>query len=282
VFTTTGRILATSFQGGLKWVYEQDGVVRREDGTRVMEQALMPGMRFAIQGLSTWVGLGDALVRVHAESIAERTATGRMGNEPVFDANAFGCWRLENEWLMNAGEGTRAGKVLPGQTFFRCGDRLGFGFWRAGLHVHHFLFRCDRPGFVDVTLPRLDGRLVDVAIAFDDRHVLFMRSAEKNGVLTNTMDLIGEDGRVIASASGDPDAVRMLADLDGKALSGGRVVCSTDQGLMSLKVDAGLLVEGTVFGDTEPFVNQGDSIIPGPGGSVYVVTTKEITQLTLA
>ena len=282
VFATTGRILRAAVQGGLKYVYEQDGVVRREDMTRVMEQPLAPGMRFAISGASTWIGFGDQLVRIEGERPVDRTATGRMGNEPVFDATSATCWRLNDEWLIDHANGTRAGKVLPGQTWFRAGERLGFGFWRAGRHVHHFVFRTDRPGLTDVKLPHVDGRLVEIAVVFDDTHALFMRSVDRNGVVVNAMDLIGADGRVVASVSGSPDSVRILANLGGKALSGGRVLVATEQGLLACRVESGVLVEGTLFEDTEPFVAAGSTILPGPGGSVYVVTTKEITQLTLA
>lgn len=282
VFRTRGRVLAAVVQGGLKYLYEEDGVVRREDRTRVMEEAAAPGMRFAIQGDSTWIGAGSQLVRVHAEALAERTATGTFENEPAFDAWSGGCYRLENEWLMDAATGTRAGKLIPGQSWFRVGERLGFGFWRAGRHVHHVLFRTDRPGLCDVNLPRLDGRLTDAVCYFDDDHVLFVRTVVDRGVLARAMDLVHRDGRVLASVTGGPDGARMLASAHGKALLGGRVLCATDQGLLALKAEAGTFVEGTLFADTEPFVQSGATLLPGPGGSVWVVTTKEITQLALA
>lgn len=282
VFTTHGRVLAASVQSTLKYVYEEDGVVRREDRGRVMEQAPAPGMRFVVQGASTWIGLDTQLIRIAGENVAERTATQTMENAPVFDANVDGCWRLENEWLVRQADGTRAGKVFPGQSWFRVGERLGFGFWRAGRHLHHFLFRTDRPGLIDVALAPLAGRLVEFTAVFDDAHVLVIRTFEAAGQTTRAMDLIDAAGRVVASVSGDPEKVRMLASSHGKAVFQGRVLCATDQGLLALKVDCGALVESTLFTDTEPFVEAGATLLPGPGGSVYVVTTKEITQLTLA
>lgn len=282
VFSTHGRVLASTVQGTLKYVYEEDGVVRREDRTRVMEQAPAPGMRFAIQGASTWIGYGGQLLRIAGENVAERTATQTMDQEPVFDANSAGCFRLENEWLVRQADGTRAGKVFPGQSWFRAGEKLGFGFWRAGRHLHHFLFRTDRPGLVDVDLPHLPGRLVEATAVFDDAHVLMIRTFEAQGQTTRAMDLVDATGRVVASVTGDPEKVRMLASSHGKAVFQGRVLCATDQGLLALKVDCGALVESTLFTDTEPFVETGATLLPGPGGSVYVVTTKEITQLTLA
>jgi hypothetical protein len=54
--------------------------------------------------------------------------------------------------------------------------------------------------------------------------------------------------------------------------------------LLALGVDpaTGQIHEKTLYTDTEPFVEAGATILPGPGGSVYVVTNQEITQLSLA
>ena len=121
-----------------------------------------------------------------------------------------------------------------------------------------------------------------MSAGLDESRVLVGRTAEDAGVVTRAMDLIDATGRVIASVSGHPEKVRMLASSHGKAVFQGRVLCATDQGLLALKVESGTLVESTLFADTEPFVQTGATLLPGPGGSVYVVTTREITQLTLA
>ena len=75
----------------------------------------------------------------------------------------------------------------------------------------------------------------------------------------------------------------MLASIRGKALSGGRVLVATDEGLLLLDVDAatGQFREGVLFEDTEPFVSADVDLVPMPGGAIIVATTKEIMQLTL-
>jgi hypothetical protein len=283
LFQTPGRILAAAVQGKLRYLYEQDGVVRREDGSRVLEQELAPELRFALAGDSTWIGLGPKLVRVHKERVEERASTQVLGRLPAFDANSLALYRLQDEWLVD-GAGLRIGKILEGQTWLRVGEQLGFGLYRAGLLTFHFLFRVGRPGLVHVELPHIDGRLIDAAAAFDERHVLFTISVEKAGQRHNSMFLIGSDGKVLARASAQAHASRMLASIQGKAVWGGRILASTDQGLLALSVDAasGSIHEGTFFTDTEPFVEAGAEILPGPQGSVYLVTTKQIAQLSLA
>jgi hypothetical protein len=284
VFATAGRIVAAAVQGTLKYAYQEGGVVRREDGSPVLEQPLVPGMRFAIAGDSTWIGCGRQIVRVAGGRPVDRASTGILGGTPVFDATAAALYVLQDDWLMDAGSGTRIGSIAGGETWFAAGEELGFGFYRAGTLLFPFLFRRGRAGLTDVKLPRADGRIVDAAAAFDDRHVLFSIAVEKDGRRTHAMHLVRDDGRLLASAAGAPDEVRMLANIHGKAVSGGRVVCSTDQGLLALDVDpaTGTFVEGKLFADSEAFVAAGDAILPGPGGSVYIVSTKEITQLLLA
>ncbi len=282
VFRTPGRVLAAAAQGGLKYVYQEDGITRREDGSPVMEEPLQRGMRFALSGPSTWVGHGGRLVRVLHGQVAERASTGLAGNQTVFAANASTSYRTEGEWLVDGGAGTRIGQILEGQTWLRAGERLGFGFYRAGLTTFYFLFRHGRPGLVAVKLPQLEGRLVDASAVFDDQHVLFSTEVEKGGRLTGALYLVGEDGSLVAQASGPVDGTRVFASVRGRALLGGRVVCATDDGLLSLRQDTGRLVEGMLFSDTQPFVGAGVELVPGPGGSIYVVTTQEIVQLTLS
>src|SRR4051812_13785746 len=61
IFKTKGRILAAAMQGGLRYAYEEDGVVRREDGARVHDGRLATGMRIALAGDATWLGAADRL-----------------------------------------------------------------------------------------------------------------------------------------------------------------------------------------------------------------------------
>src|SRR4029079_9591445 len=95
VFRCSGRVLAADTQGGLRYVYEEAGMVRREDGTPVLAQALVPGIRFALSGPTTWVGLRGRLISVRRGQVQERLSTGRFGNSTVFAANARTCVRTE-------------------------------------------------------------------------------------------------------------------------------------------------------------------------------------------
>jgi len=171
-FRTPGQLLAASVQAGLSYLYQEDGKVQREDGSKVLEQPVLPGMRFVLSGPSTWVGHGGRLFRVQHGQVAERASTGTVGNSTVFAANGSTCFRTEGEWLIDGATGMRIGQILEGQTWLRAGERLGFGLYRAGLTTFYFLFRQGRAGLTGVKLPQFDGRLIDASAVFDDQHVL--------------------------------------------------------------------------------------------------------------
>jgi hypothetical protein len=281
VFETEGRILRAALDDGrLCYVYDDGrGHVRREDGSIVLEQSVDPGTRFEISGRATWIGRGRKLSCVRKGEVVLETSTGHFQGSPMFAAG----FRLEGEWLIALGSGSLMGKILEGQTWLSSGGRLGFGFYRAGLLTFYFLFRADRAGLTHVSLPPIEGRLIDASAVFDADSVLFSVSSEKNGRLTTRLALIGSDGRVMASVSGAPQSHRALASTRGKCVLGGRLLTTSDDGLVSLEIDraTGLIVEGKLFSDTEPFICAEDEILPGPNGSIYIVKSREISCMTL-
>jgi len=326
VFRTTGRILAAAMRGGLRYVYEEGGVVRREDGTPVAvhpesaertavhpesaertavhpesaeRTAVHPersrgmshlsateparaGTRFFIAGASTWIAdATGAVTRTENGRAVERTSTGLRNTVPVFAASSSVAYRTEADWLVDEVTGSRIGQILEGQTWMWAGERLGFGFYRAGNFTAGFLTTPGRAGLREVKLPHLKGRLVEADAVFDEAHVLLSCVLEVDGRETTFLFLFAADGTLVADASG-PRSERMFANAHGRALLHGRVVAATDEGLLSLKVDGGRLVEGTLFADTEPFVSAGDELYPQPDGSLYAVGTREVLQLTLS
>lgn len=290
MFSTTGRVLEAALQGGLRYVYEEGGVVRREDGSLVLDGPAPVGTRFAIAGASTWVAdrLGR-VTRVQNGRVAERASTGVRGTVPVMT----GTYRLEQEWIVEHATGARIGQVLEGQTWLWSSERLGLGLYRAGDFTHVFLLERGRAGLKwgQAAFPALTkrssaaasgksclspfqrGRLVDASCVFDDGHALLSATREQDGRETSELWLFNAAGQLLGSGEGHGR---------GRALLGGRVVCATDQGLLSLKNDGGVLVQGTLFTDTEPFVGAGDELLAQPDGSLVVVGHQEIVQLSLS
>ena len=283
VFTTRGRILAAAMQGGLKYVVEESDAITREDGACVFHPA-GDAARVAIQGAATWIGRGARVARVRNGSVEATASTCAFRNEPMFDASASHCFGIDGGFIVDVDRGTRIGQVLEGQTWFRVGDELGFGFYQTGSITEYFLFRTARGGLTRVELPPIRGKLVDCAACFAGDRVLFSMATDHLGRRTHAIYLVEGDGRVIASGAGAPDDQPMLASLQGKCLAHGSILCATDEGLLLVRPGGPgdrELVPAKLFVDTHAFVSEGSELLVGPGGSVYVVGQKEITQLSL-
>jgi hypothetical protein len=282
LFETKGRILFATMQGGLKYLYEESSVVCREDGSRVGPyDASQPG--FAICGATTWFATEHGMASACRGAQTASTMSDSFHGERIFDANARFTFRLENGWLSEATTGMRVGQVLEGQTWFRVGEELGFGFYRAGRLTFPFLFRPGESGIRHLTLDPIDGHLVDVRALFDGERVLLLTAVELGGRRVHTMQLIGPDGAVLARASGSPEDQAMLASIHGKCMAHGRVLAATDGGLLLIKPDLATrtFVEERIFTDTDAFLTAESELLAGPQGSVYVIDRKEISQLTI-
>ncbi len=273
-FQTTGRVLAAALQGGLRYVYEEDGVVRREDGSLVLPQPPAPGVRFGLAGAATWVADPKGhLVKVQQGRVVERAQTQVRGTVPVLAVSASVAYRQEHEWLIEANTGARVGQVLEGQTWLWTGERLGLGFYRAGGFTSAFLLRAGKAGLLRLPGVTWSGRVVEADAVFDARHALLSVTTELGGHESVHRWLFDDAGRLLGRSDG--------AAHGHAAVLGEKVVVGSDAGLVLLTPDSLALLERVRFEDTQPFVGAGDELLPQPDGSLYVVGTRDITQLTL-
>lgn len=273
-FETGGRVLHAALQGGLRYLVEEDGVLRREDGTVIASRLTGAHRRFGIAGPSTWVADGEGHVeRWQGDRLVERAQTGLRGSWPVLATSLSATYRQEQGWLIEQQSGARVGQVLEGQTWMWTGERLGLGFYRAGGLTVAFLTRAGKAGLKQLDGLTWSGRLIDADAVFDAKHALLTVVCDDGGKDVVHRWLVDEQGAVLArSSGGSPGHAAVLA---------GRVVLATDAGLVALKADSGVLVEALQFPDTQPFVSAGDELLPNTDGSLYVVGARDITQLTL-
>jgi hypothetical protein len=275
LFETSGRVIAAKMQGGVKYVFEERGVVRREDGAVVLPRPLLPQERIGLAGASTWVVSSRGAMERHEHGkLVERAQTGVRSSEPTFATAAAVTYRTENEWLIEQGTGRRVGQVLEGQTWLWTGERLGLGFYRAGGMTVPFLVRSGQSGVKQLSNIRWTGRVVAADSVFDARHGLLTVTAEHHGRDVVHRWLVSEDGALLATSIGGRSG--------HAALLGGRVVLGSDEGLVAMKLDSGVLVEAACFSDTQTFVSAQDELLPQSDGSLVVVTSKELVQLSLS
>ncbi|MFO0597347.1 MAG: hypothetical protein U0228_18710 [Myxococcaceae bacterium] len=273
-FETNGRIVAAAMQGGLRYLCEENGVFRREDGTVIATQLSGRHLRAELSGSTTWMADGEGHVEKWVgDRLVERARTGTFRSSPVLAAAPGHAWREEQGWLVDQETGARVGQVLEGQTHLWSSTQLGFGFYRAGGLTVAFLAKPGRAGLKQVSGLSWRGRLIEASAAFDASHVLFTVVVDDGGRDVVHRWLIRDDGTVLGANHDGPRG--------HGAVLGGRVVVASDGGLVALKVDSGVLVEAMSFPDTQPFVSAGDELLPNTDGSLFVVGARDITQLTL-
>ncbi len=273
-FETSGRVLAASMQGGLRYLAEENGVLRREDGTVIATQLSGAHLRVGIAGPVTWLADGSGRVeKWQGDRLVERAQTGFRGAWPVLASSLTATYRQEQEWLIEQHSGARVGQVLEGQTWLWTGERLGLGFYRAGGLTVSFLLRAGKAGLKQLDGLTWTGRIIDADAVFDAKHALLTVVTDSGGKDLVHRWLIDESGVVLAKS---------MNELRGHAaLLGGRVVLATDAGLVALNNDSGVLIEAMQFPDTQPFVSAGDELLPNADGSLFVVGARDIMQLTL-
>lgn len=275
VFRTQGRVVTAAMQGGVTYAWEADGVVRREDGTLVLERPLATTERLGLAGRATWLADGSGqLTKLEGGKVVERAQTGRRGHEPFFATAAQVVYRSENEWLLDANSGARVGQILEGQTFLWSGERLGLGLYRAGGVPVVFLVRTGRPGLRQLPELAWRGRIEAAHAVFDASHALLSLTLDDGGRSVVHRWLVSADGQLLGrSVGGRPGHAALL---------GGRVVLGTDDGLVALRLDGDTLVEAACFTDSQPFVSAQDELLPMSDGSLVVVTSNELVQVSLS
>ncbi len=273
-FETSGRVVHAAMQGGLRYLAEEHGTLRREDGTVISTQLEGAHRRFGISGAATWVADGEGHVeKWQGDRLVERTQTGLRGLWPVLATSTSVTYRQEQAWLIEQHTGARIGQVLEGQTWLWTGERLGLGFYRAGGLTVSFLTRVGKSGLKQLAGLTWTGRILEADAVFDAKHALLTVVCDDGGKDVVHRWLIDEAGTVLAKSRG---GARGHA-----ALLAGRVVLATDAGLVAMKNDLGILIETMPFPDTQPFVSAGDEIFPNADGSLFIVGARDITQLTL-
>jgi H/ACA ribonucleoprotein complex subunit 3 len=290
-FQTHGKILYATVQNSkLLYLYHEDGKFKREGGKIVTSGTLDPLMRFRIKGDATLIAQGQHGVELYGDDRQDSSFVMDTYNQiPVFDANQDTVFWVHNGTLYKEGSKTPdpevVGKVLQGQTMFWVGEKMGFGFYRAGMLSMFFMFSTTNPGINDtVRIPPIRGQLLDSTCYFGHHGaVWFAISVQDNGVIKNHIYNIGPDGKVVASAEGKPGDDEWLDNIRGKmAVGSGSLFSVTDDGLVRLLADKdkGEVWVQNVFPDAEPFVDERCHLFPGPGG-LYVVSAKDIRLLKM-
>jgi H/ACA ribonucleoprotein complex subunit 3 len=281
VFKTRGRILAARIiNGQIDYLHEESGVIKRRSGEEVRLKPLTGNERLAMTGQLTLIGTDSRVDLVRHGKVEDTIATEKLGTWPMFDANDRDYFTISGGYLARNNQDL-VGQILLGHTWFRVGQKFGFGFYRVGRKIVYFMFDALKKGIDDtIKLPQYSGKIVDAECIFSDDYCLFSISRVESGQVINAFHLLKKDGTVIASTEALAESSRFTKNIRAKVLGGQKIITATDDGLLLVIPDNGRLVESKLFTDTEPFVNEGSEIYTNADG-IYVISEKEILLLRL-
>ena len=285
LFTTEGVMLLACVEDGVpRWVHHAAGAYRREDGTVVLQGALEPGLRWAIQGKTTLVGKGGEFAVLTPGQRPERLGVDVPEGQPAFVTNGrHRYWAHAGAlWRDGAFAPERLGEVLEGQTRLFVGPRFGLGFHRAGALRGAFVFDAERPGLKDgLVLPWPSGRWVDAEAVFEGALCWLFLAEETGGRTVHHCVVVGADGTVKASAKGEAGDGTWLGTLRGKCAAGEALFAATDAGLVRVALRQGQVEVVREFPDTEPFVDADSQLLLTKQG-LTVVRRQDVTVLKMA
>jgi tRNA A-37 threonylcarbamoyl transferase component Bud32 len=278
IFATPGRILSAVVHGGkLRYLFTPDGeAVYRDFGVQI------PWHDAVISGDMTW-----SLVAGAADSTrgAAHVPTGTLNGHPIIAANSHQAFSTHNGELSELNTGMRIGQVVEERSWIAVGEKMGVGFYRLPQSVRIFSWETSKPGVRDnVEAFPVAGKVIAARAFFDvDQALLRIIVQERADTMVHLL-LISAQGKLLAGfhcplGHGDP-----IAELENFALFNGRIIAATDEGLQLIKAgEVGrVFSRGDLFVDTKPYVSADSQILAGPGGTIYVVGPKSITQLALA
>lgn len=284
LFSTRGVIVHASAENGeLRWLHHADNAYSREDGQVVLRGPLDPSRHWALQGSATLIVQGGELMVLVPGRAPERLGLDLPDGRPAFGSNARhrywahagGLWRDGNLGI------ERIGDVLQGQTRLFVGPRFGLGFHRAGQLRGAFVFDSERLGLKDgLALPWPSGQLVEAEAVFDGSLAWLFLAEQSGGRTLHHCIVVGAEGSVRASASGEAGDGSWLGSLRGKCSAGEALFSATDSGLVRVELQQGRLSVAREFANTEPFVDADCRLFLTRHG-LTVVRRQDVTALRM-
>jgi hypothetical protein len=283
-FNTSGFIVYSKVENGeLKYIYYENGSYFRENKEKITTGDFDNQIRFRINGKKTLLAKKGTLVVIKNSSVIDKLQVGGYGKLPVFDSNSKKKFWVSGKNLYKDGAlGPEiVGQILNGQTIFWVGEKLGFGFYRAGNMNVGFVFDTSLHAISDsIDFPVIPGQLVDATTYISDKFIWFFASFITNGQKTNRCIVYDKNGNLIASKEDISGDGSWLSSIRGKTVFSNFLLSATDDGIIQLKVENSQIVIKNSYPDTSSYVESGSNIAITNDG-VYVIDNKEITLLRL-
>jgi hypothetical protein len=279
----------------VEYVVHENSAYVREDGTTILRGPLDGLARLWTHGKTTFVGRGTRVVALEAGRVVEELTVDTCAGEPAFAVNDRYAFFVQGGRLWRrsfrpaavaltglAGQAAEPwGDVLAGQTRIWVGERIGFGYYRAGNVSVAFTFDVEKRGIRDaVRLPWPNGQIVRAEATVDVDRIWFFLAFAIAGRIVNRAIVLGADAAVLGTADADSGDGSWLGTISGKCAVANVLFAATDTGIVRVEALPGGPSEVKRFADTEPFVQAGVRLFVARDG-IWVVDSREIKTLAM-
>jgi hypothetical protein len=291
---TSGVLLDAAFAGGkLLLLYHEDGAFFREGQKQVMPGALQAGLTSLIAGEHTIFATGSTLVVLTpGQAPLKLPVDTYRGQFPVVATNGANYFYVSGgRILRNDTLGPKfLGAALTGQTMIWAGPTFGFGTYRVGAIRKAFIFDTDSNALNDsVVLPNFHDDPIEADCFFSSNRAWFFTLHDAKGKNVHRCTVIDKSGQVVATAQADEGDGSWLSNGYGRCAgtlgSGGNTIhclfVGSDEGLVRIDVENGVLVEKVRFTDTKGLVRSDDRLELSNKG-IFLVGTREARLLTMS
>lgn len=289
---TSGTIVAaTIVSDAPRYVLHEQGAYRREDGSVVLKSELDAALRFYLQGQTTMVARSGHVIAVQDGNRVGDVYCDVCDRENAFAVNERYWFYVYGGRLYRRGMARASvlgsdsaepwGDVLAGQTRIWVGERLGFGFYRAGAVAVAFTFDTERKGINDtVRIPWPNGQITATHATIDSDRIWFFMSYVSAGRALHRALVISREGALLGSFDAEAGDGSWLGAIGGKVAIGGALLTGTCAGIARVELGSNGPEEIKRFVDTENFVHPSSTLLVSRAG-LWVVDLREIVSLTM-
>ncbi len=281
IFWNKGLILFAKEEGGeLKWLYHSHNQFKREGDKDILRGELDLKIRYRILRDKILLAKNNHLIIVGPNQ-SENQVVDSFRSLPMFDANSQNYFWIQNGQLLKNGKfgSEYIGDVLINQTLFWVGEKFGFGFYMAGYLNVAFVFSTQRKGINDnINLPLLRGQLIDSTCFFGGNYCWFFVVMFEKGRVFHYLIVLNQKGEVISEYREEKGQSDWLHNIRGKCAVSNFLLSATDDGIVRLDIENGVLRLSKRFPDTVKYVDENCHLFPGSKG-LYVVNAREIYNL---
>lgn len=286
ILRTNGVIVSVSHDDTLRYVYHDGVSYKKDDGTEILRAPHNVSRKFYVSKSYTAYTDGSVLSVIRSDGSKQTYpldsdqghSVALSGDKIVF---VSGSMLTTEETILGVTTTKKLATVVGGNTDIWTGAERGFGRYRAGEIVRHFIFSPKQKMFYDgVDIPRHAGKLIDSTAYIGSHNIWYFTLSQEVGQRMVRIYVIDMTGKIIAEHVGGADDGTFSGSISGKCVVGNFLLSPSDDGVVRVEVANGGLYVAKTFPDTVRVVDQYTSLLPALGGLI-VSSAQEIWHITI-